>query len=102
MTRTIISILIPFIAPFILYAIWAWFTNRKKEALADGKPLASWQTWPWAILFSVGSVLATATLVILFFFGEPVQEGRWVPPTVVNGEMVPGHYEPIPRPPTDD
>ncbi|CAN0599886.1 unnamed protein product, partial [Laminaria digitata] len=37
MTRTIISILIPFIAPFILYAIWAWFTNRKKEALADGK-----------------------------------------------------------------
>ncbi len=101
MTKTVISVLLPFVAPFVLYAIWAWFMTRRKETLEEGKQLDWWQDWPWAILFSVGSVLAIIVLIWLFLLGDPPQEGevRWVPPTVVDGTVVPGHYVPVePKP----
>jgi len=100
-TRTIISVVLPFILPFVCFAIWSWYSNRKRRALDEGEPLQSWQSWPWSKLVLSGGVLAIASLMFLLFGREPLPEGRWVPPSVVDGEVVPGYYEPIPEP-TDD
>ena len=45
---------------------------------------------------------ALAALFILFYDSNPPEEGVWVPPKVVDGEIVPGHFEPLPEPPTED
>lgn len=102
MLRVALTILLPFLTPFVCYAVWAWFQSRKEQRLQDGQPLEWWQAWPWGKLVPAGGVLAIGTIVFLFASGEPPQEGRWVPPTVVDGEVVDGHFEPIPEPPPDD
>ncbi len=95
MVRTILSILIPFILPFVCFAIWSWYANRKRETLEHGEELQKWQTWPWGRLILTGGVLVIISLGFLFFGNDPIPEGRWVPPTVVDGVVVPGHFEPI-------
>lgn len=98
MLRTILTILVPFLTPFLCYYVWVWFQNRKKEREETGEPLQAWQTFPWAKLIISGSVLAIGALVFLFMQKDPLPEGRWVPAKIVDGEIVPGHFEPIPEP----
>jgi cytochrome bd-type quinol oxidase subunit 2 len=102
MTKTILTIAIPFLAPFLCYAIWVWFATRKQEALQEGRAPETWQNWPWSWLITTGGAFAIISLVGLFAFGELETEGVYVPPTMVDGEIVPGHYEPAPEPPADD
>lgn len=97
MIRTILTILLPFLTPFVFYAAWIWFLSRKKDRREAGKVPESWQEWPWLWLVISGSALGLIVLFLLASEGE-LQEGRWVPPTVVDGELIPGHFEPIPEP----
>lgn len=103
MLRTVLSILLPFLAPFVCYAVWAWFATRRRETLDSGGALEPWQRWPWAWLIIGGGVLAGAVMVFLFATGPepPGENQRWVPPRVVDGKVVPGHYERIPEPVED-
>lgn len=94
MVRTLISIVVPFITPMLCYAVWIWFQARKQERLSHGEALAAWQQWPWIWLVSIGSGLAIVTLLVLFSMSDPLTDDRWVPPAVINGEVIPGHYEP--------
>lgn len=96
MLRSILTILVPFLIPFVCYYVWAWFQSRKKDREDQGLPLTAWQSFPWANLIISGSVLAIGALVFLFLQAEPPQQGRWVPAKIVDGEIVPGHMEPIP------
>lgn len=102
MTKTVLSIAIPFLAPFLCYAVWIWFAARKQETLDEGRTPARWQEWPWAWLVSIGGGFAIVSLIGLFALGDLNTDGQYVPPTVVDGEVVPGHYEPVPEPPADD
>ena len=97
MIRTLLSIALPFLTPFIAYAIWVWFARRKQEMKEHGEKLHSWQTWPWLKLVIAGGLLVIASLVTLNFSAEPLNEGRWVAPRVVDGVVVPGHFEPLPE-----
>ena len=94
MIRTILSIILPFLTPFVAYAVWIWFANRKREMQEHGEKLESWQTWPWTRLIIAGCFLVILSLTYLFFAREPLTDARWVAPTVVDGVVVPGHFEP--------
>ena len=46
MIRKLITIGLPFVAPFIVYFVWWWATKRREMAAADGRHLPSWQELP--------------------------------------------------------
>lgn len=103
MLRTVLTILLPFLTPFVCYAVWAWFAARKREKLEHGEALDAWQKWPWSWLIISGGALAGISVAVLFLTGDglPGENQRWVAPQVIDGEVVPGHYEPIPQPVED-
>ena len=93
MVRAILTILLPIAAPTALYLIWLWFARRK--ALAEGKTeIPQLGDAPWIWLACGGIALAIGVMWSLpFLTGGPV-DGIYVPPHVVDGEIVPGQILP--------
>jgi len=94
MIRQILTILLPLLAPTIGYLIWAWIARKRNRDLDDGKTLDSWQTWPWRILIGSGAVLMMLSLLLLGFSADEDLSRKYVPPAVIDGELVPGHFLP--------
>lgn len=94
MIRQILTILIPLIAPTVAYFIWGWFMRKRKHDLEEGKHLDSWQTWPWRYLVGSGAILMMISLLLLGLSADGNLEGTYVPPKVIDGELVPGHFVP--------
>jgi hypothetical protein len=85
MTRVLLTVILPLIAPTALYVLWS-LTFSKAEA-------ASQVRLPIAWLALAGALLAAGILVIVVQFGGG-GEGVYVPPHLSNGDIVPGHIEP--------
>jgi hypothetical protein len=87
MLRVVLTVIIPLLLPTALWLVWIAAMNR-----ADGKG-GAWAVAPWPWLLAGGVALTAATLyVVNVGFGRE-DEGRYVPPTVVDGKLVPGHFE---------
>lgn len=85
MGRVFLTIIVPLLLPTALYAAW--------RVLA-GKQINIPAVWIW--LAVAGLALASAMLVLVSVdFGEP-KEGKYVPPHVSDGAVVPGHVESAP------
>ena len=102
MVKTVLTIVLPFLIPFLFFGVYAFFAARKKAKEADGAEISAWENWPWTWLSISGGVFTLAALFFLFYDPNPPAEGVWVPPTVVDGEIVDGHFIPAPEPPADD
>ena len=75
-----------FMLPFALYAV---YLRLVKEDEAAPK-----RAHPWTILFVSGLVLVAASFVIWGLEDGAGQRGTYVPPHVVNGQVVPGEVVP--------
>jgi len=84
--RLLLSIVLPLLLPTALYVLWAATVGRAELA-----GTAAWRSLPWAWLVVAGVAL---TVVVLFTAVETGgrRNGTYVPPHVVNGRIVPGHF----------
>ena len=91
MLRVLLTVVLPLILPTALYLVW--LRLARPGALADG---VRWQALPFVWLAGAGAVLLALVLFIVsVHFGSP-QQGTYVPPSLENGRVVPGHIEPKP------
>lgn len=82
--------LLPFLVPFVLYALW--LTAQRRRA-ANREDAPSWERAPWAPLTAIGMALVFLSLLGLAFLGRE-GGGRYVPAHYENGEVVPGRMAP--------
>ncbi len=83
---TLIHILILF-APTALYITYLLLT--RKLQLSRGQLAATLRDLPWLRLIGSGLVLTAASLVALSMITGSDPEGTYVPPRIVDGEVVP-------------
>lgn len=93
--RTFLTIVLPLLAPTVVFFIWAWFAKRRADAEQRHEPIPSWQNWPWARLMLAGAVLTALTLSAVALMRDSPEGQRYVPPRMENGELIPGHFVPI-------
>ena len=86
MTRLFLSILLPLLLPTVLYVLWASSLGR-----AEFAGTANWRSLPWAWLVVAGVALAVVVLFTVVETGGR-HDGTYVPPHLVNGVIVPGHF----------
>ena len=86
MTRAILTIAVPLLLPVLIYAVWILVRRRFFPGAADGSGA---RAWSW--VFLSGALLAVMTLLVLGL-EEDASGGRYVPATVKDGRMVPGHH----------
>ncbi len=87
MIRVILINLILFALPFLIYGGYLYFVRgtRDGQAIINEAPLA------W--LFATGTFLVFATLLSLVDFSGADPDQVYVPPTVKDGKIVPGHFK---------
>lgn len=90
MIRKLLTIGLPFLAPFAVYMIYWWTVRRRQLIEAQGQPVGPWEDFPWAWLITLGAVLAAAALVAtaLFSGGDPF--AAYQTPSFEDGKIVPG------------
>lgn len=83
--RAFLTVFIPLLLPSFAY--WLYLSIRQKQGLPFREI-----SWIWPIV--AGVVLATIALGIIWYADSAPVSGRYVPPQVIGGEVVPGHFEP--------
>ena len=86
--RFILTIVLPLLLPTAIYVLWATSFGRAELAGTDG-----WRNLPWAWLVVAGVALAVIVLFTAVETGGR-RDGNYVPPHLVNGRIVPGHFDP--------
>jgi 4-amino-4-deoxy-L-arabinose transferase-like glycosyltransferase len=88
MIRTLIPSILLFFLPFALYFLWLGFQRRRvAEEAIDKRKHFFW-------IGVAGLVLAVAGFVFFTDFGGATPDEVYVPPTYVDGKLVPGHFAP--------
>lgn len=77
----------PAILPLLLYAGWMVRQRKKARSRGESLPKLVEGPWFWAVIASI--VIAIACLFFLGLSEESVK-GRYVPPHMENGRLVPG------------
>jgi len=91
MARIFVEYLVPLLLPTALYALWlAW---QRRGAAAAGNAPPAWQEGPWFWLAMAGAAFAFAVIVATILFASETPKGKYVPPALKNGVVVPGHFE---------
>ena len=90
MIRKLLTIALPLLLPFLLY--WAYLSLARRRTGAAGTGAQSrWQEAPWIWLAAAGVVLMIISLAA-YGLSSGVEPGTLlVPPTLVDGEVVPSH-----------
>ena len=83
MGRVLLTIIVPLLLPTALYVGWRLTLGRT----APVPPVSLWVAAAALAIASLALILANTD------FSRP-REGRYVPPYVKNGGIVPGHVEP--------
>jgi hypothetical protein len=91
--RILFTYVVPFLLPIVTYSVWVWWRTRYADAHGGEAP--AFEKGPWPLLLFAGAVFALIVLgVTAFLDSNSPDEGDYVPPRLVNGEIVPGHIEP--------
>lgn len=83
MTRVVLTILLPLFAPTAIYILWLYAAGRVGERSA-----------PWTWLIIGGLVAAAVVLVVAGVGSGGSRSGRYVPPHVEGGQLIPGQIVP--------
>lgn len=92
MLRVVLEILLPLLLPTILYAAGTGIAELLQRGVMRRTP------WPWPWLAGAGVVLLAIMLFVVNIGFGTAGHGVYVPPRWVGGHIVPGHFEPGPRP----
>ena len=93
MLRTIITIVLPLVAPTILYMFWRFISWRIDKKLAKDEA-GFWLRLPWFSLIFSGIFFMAISLVVTGLWSAPYERGRlYVAPFLQDGKVVPGHFE---------
>lgn len=87
MTRVIIQQLLLFALPFIGYFFYRFLIGRGSDFVKDT---------PWFALTLTGLALSVIALVALGLVQQGDPGGVYVPPALIDGQIVPGHVDPPP------
>lgn len=96
MVRLILTAVLPFLAPVLVFLAWVWLRGRYVSRHGGQAPVIETSTWFWLVV--TGLALAASVLVITAVLepgGVPGQEYR--PPVLIDGRVVPGGFAPDPR-----
>lgn len=91
MSRFLLQFVLPLILPTVLYVLWWWAIGRRR-ADADGRP-GGLARGPWFWLILAGLVLLGAALIATALTTGTAFDGRYVPPQLEGGRVVPGHMD---------
>lgn len=87
MARIVLLNIFMFLLPFLVYAAYLYLV-RDDDAETD-----YWREAPIKWLFVIGLVLVVVGLMSLISFSGGGPEGTYEPPTVEDGEIVPGRIK---------
>jgi hypothetical protein len=87
MTRVLLQIVLPLLAPFVLFLAYRLVVTRGRGVLVST---------PWFVLLCCGLVLACGSLVTLAFTGGAAPDSTYVPARIEDGRIVPGTAVPAP------
>jgi polyferredoxin len=83
----------PVLIPVVVY--WLWFKTHVNKAKKNDLPIPRFRDGPWYWL-----VLSSLLLGVLCFVGlgaaTPSLKGKYIPPHMENGVLIPGHVEEAP------
>jgi hypothetical protein len=68
--RKLLTVVLPMLLPFVVWAIYVWAARWKAARKASGEPLPSWASPPWGWLLLTGALLVTLSLVAARFFAD--------------------------------
>ena len=88
MLRTTLIHILILLAPSILYIAFLLLSRRLR--LSRSQAAETLRQMPWVRLLGSGLVLTAASLVVWAMTGGGDPEGTYVPPRIVDGEIVPG------------
>lgn len=92
MLRTTLIHILILLAPTILYV--AWLLLARRAQLSRARWAATFRAMPWLRLLGGGLVLVAASLVALALLGGADPGGTYVPPHLLDGEVVPAQVVP--------
>lgn len=92
MIRIVFAYIVPFLLPTIVYAAWLWYRARYVETHEGNAP--GLEKGPWPLTLFLGAVLVLIILGATAIMSGGSTDGRYVPPHLEDGEMIPGHLEP--------
>jgi hypothetical protein len=84
--RQITEVVLPLVLPTLIYFGWVLYM-RSRGAIETPE-------MPWAWLAVAGGLLLGVTFLALALFGGAAPADVYVPPAIVDGKVVPGHFEP--------
>lgn len=93
MARILFQLVFPILLPTLLYALWLAAERRRVEAAGTGEKPA-WNDAPWFWLAALGVFFAGVIAVALALLGGGDMEGTYIPPSLRDGEVVPGRVQP--------
>lgn len=92
MLRAILTYLLPFLLPAIVFFIWVWFRARYAERHGGTPPKVEQGHYFWLTL--AGGVLVLMTLGATALLSEGGRPGdTYMPPRVIDGKVVPGEHQ---------
>jgi len=89
MIRILLLRLFLFLLPFLIYAIW--FTMTRRGNAGEREQIFNSLRSRW--LAGAGIGLVFISVIIAAFFTGHSPDAAYVPPRVVDGEIVPGYFE---------
>jgi hypothetical protein len=91
MLRTTLIHILILLGPTILYVTYLVISGRLK--LSKSHAAATLRSIPWVRLLGSGLILAAASLVALSMLSGDDPGGTYVPPHMVDGDVVPGEVQ---------
>lgn len=89
MTRKFLTIILPMIAPAIVYITWAWFKWRLRKAQAKDATLPHWLELPWSSLVISGIALTVVTMITVAILAPEGTGVNGSAPRLEGGEIIP-------------
>jgi len=92
MIRIILTMLLPLIAPTLIYFFIIYLKAKWKKEDEGASDIPSYHAWPWVRLVGAGAVLLVLTFLSFGFPSYEGFKGQYIPPHVENGELIPGYF----------
>jgi hypothetical protein len=95
MIRIVLTYVIPFLLPTIVYLVWGYY--RARYVAAHGGEAPKLERGPWPLLLFAGAVLTLLSLAATALTQGSDAGSIYTPPHLENGRLIPGHMDAKPR-----